>query len=48
MNEHTEVFLRRGVLLLSVLFIGIGILRGEPAEVLQKAIKICLSCIGIG
>lgn len=27
--------------------IGIGILRGECAVILQKAVKICLECIGI-
>ncbi len=25
-----------------------GIILGEPAEVYQKAVTICLSCIGIG
>ncbi len=26
----------------------LGILRGEPEVILQKAVKICLECIGIG
>lgn len=29
-------------------FVGIGIGKGQAAEVLQKAIRICLECIGIG
>ena len=32
----------------AVLMIAIGIYMGEPAEVWQKAVSICLSCIGIG
>ncbi len=39
---------RFGVLLSSILFIGIGIMKREQIEVLQKAVKICLECIGIG
>ena len=29
-------------------FIGVGLLRGENLVVLQKAVHICLECIGIG
>lgn len=31
-----------------VLMIALGIMRGEHHTVLEKAIKICLECIGIG
>ncbi|MDO4344181.1 MAG: CD1871A family CXXC motif-containing protein [Eubacteriales bacterium] len=31
-----------------VLFLGLGIWRGEPAIVLNKAINICMECIGLG
>lgn len=37
-----------GTFLLSFAFIGIGIYRGEHLEVMEKAIKICFSCIGLG
>ena len=36
------------VLAVSILFIGIGLARKEHLEVLQKAVRICLECIGIG
>ncbi len=36
------------VLAVSVLFIVTGLLKGEQMEVLGKAVKICLECIGIG
>lgn len=36
------------ILLVSVLFITLGVVRDEHIEVLNKAIRICLECIGIG
>lgn len=36
------------LLSLSILFIGIGLLRQEQLEVMNKAVRICLECIGIG
>lgn len=41
-------FLRLGLLAAALLFIGIGATRGEYRDVMQKAVKICLECIGIG
>ncbi|MCI8626741.1 MAG: hypothetical protein HFI40_10745 [Lachnospiraceae bacterium] len=40
--------LRLGILLLSLVFIGIGIWQEEYLEVMEKAVRICLECIGIG
>jgi len=44
MNEKARYLL----LLMSFVLIVLGIYRGEAGEVLQKAINICLECIGIG
>lgn len=40
--------IRIAVFGLSVLFIGIGIVKQEHLEVMQKAVMVCLECIGIG
>lgn len=37
-----------GFLFLAVVFIIVGITNGEMEEILQKAIHICLECIGVG
>lgn len=36
------------LLVMAVLFLGIGVVQREYIEVMQKAVKICLECIGIG
>ena len=39
--------LRLGVLGLALALIAVGLLRQEHMEVLQKAVRICLECIGV-
>ncbi len=37
-----------GLLIAGLLMIGYGAVRGEAAVVLNKAIKLCMECVGIG
>lgn len=49
MKGHLKMRLVWSALFVTALsFIGIGIWRGEQNEVLGKAVKVCLECIGIG
>ncbi len=41
-------FMCAGLSVLGCGMMAFGIYRGEMAEVLSKAIRICLECIGIG
>ncbi len=36
------------MIIVAIAFIYIGLGRGEHIEVLQKAINVCLECIGVG
>lgn len=47
-NGKTDKIIRFGILAAAIVFIGIGLLRQEQMEVLGKAVRICLECIGIG
>lgn len=48
LSERAAGLLRLGVLLLALVLTGAGLMRQEQTEVLQKAVRICLECIGIG
>ena len=42
---------RRGWLALLILAAGlvvVGVLQGQPASVMAKAVRVCLECVGIG
>lgn len=47
-KNKAEQAVRYSVLITAVLFITVGIMKAEHLEVLQKAVRICLECIGIG
>jgi len=43
-----NAWIRIALLAAAAAFVIIGAVRGEAAVVLQKAVNICLECIGIG
>ena len=46
--NHKFTLLVRYGLLAALVMIAAGLAGGEYGEVMQKAVKICLECIGIG
>lgn len=46
--KHRNWIIPSCFLLVGLLMIALGIIRGEHETVLAKAIKICLECMGIG
>lgn len=48
MKSKSVLLIRYGLMGLAVSLIVTGLLKQEHLEVMQKAVKICLECIGIG
>lgn len=46
--KQSKYFIKYILLLTSVCFIWIGVIRQEQFMVLKKSINICLECIGVG
>lgn len=43
-----KAYVLAGLLVLAVVLIVTGVALGQPAQVLNKAVNICLECVGIG
>lgn len=48
MDSRARLFVRYGLLAAAILLTAVGLVRREYVEVMQKAVTICLECIGIG
>lgn len=48
MSSKKKGAFRTGIVIIAAFFIVYGVLRGEAAIVLNKAVNICLECIGLG
>ena len=48
MKRGVRIALSAVLLAVGAAFVGVGLKMGQATQVLQKAIRICLECIGIG
>jgi len=47
-SQYMKLYAKYGFLIISISFILLGVIRKEQLEVITKAAKICLECIGVG
>lgn len=48
MNDATRNRCAAALMLLGVLFLFLGVLRGEDTVIWRKAVNVCMECIGLG
>lgn len=48
MNTKKKTYIGVGFAILGILLMAIGVIKEDNADILSKAIRICLECIGIG
>lgn len=48
MKKYVRYGVPSGILVVGIVFVLVGLEKGQQLGVLQKAINICLECIGIG
>ena len=48
MDEKKRRIITWTLLVISAVMIAAGVFRGEALAVLNKAVKVCMQCIGIG
>lgn len=48
MSRKVQNWVTGGLLLVGLLLLAFGSTRGEPLRVMEKAVRVCLECIGVG